>query len=473
MRSFEFHFATPLSPRPAIFFAGLLALTLLSCRTEPQPPTNILIIVVDTLRADKLGCYGNDRGLTPFLDELCRRGVVFKNAYAASSWTVPSVATLLTSRYPSQHGVGTFDAKLGEQEVTLAEKVRELGYETIGVTANFRLTKELGYAQGFDKWRTFPTSGRVDSPVKVRGPMVRGAARKLLGLGAPGAKHFVYLQFMEPHVPYEPPEPFHSRFRSANWSAEKAAAATVKMGGIDFKAFSPEDLEILEALYDGEVATIDDELRSLFTELEQIHLLDDAVVVITADHGEEFHEHGKMGHGHDLYNETISVPLIFLLPHDSGGRVVEENVSLLDVAPTVLDLAGVPSEPSFEGRSLLRFLRPGVSLARQGSDGQELIIELPPTGSKLDLRRHDRAILRDSVKLLTPSRPRYGAEVFDLNDDPGEKNPNPASLAAQSDSLRRTLATRIEQLSQSASNGETAEVDEATKEKLRALGYNF
>lgn len=450
-----------------------LAVGLLSCHPGAPKP-DVIMVVVDTLRADRLGVYGNPRGLTPFLDELAARGVVFKNVYANSSWTVPSMASLFTSRFPSQHHVTTFDSKLADGEVTLAESLQSAGYETAGMQANFRLTRELGYAQGFATWNVLRDIG-----AKVRGARVREAAQKWVGTdvtpATARAPRFLFLQYMEPHSPYEPPEPFRERFgRTAD--GVDVANANALMKTINFRAFTPQIVDVLESLYDGEVAAVDAELQALFGELEQRGMLARSVVVITADHGEEFKEHGRMAHGHALFNESIRVPLIVLAPGLEAGKVIENNVSLIDVAPTILALAGLPAQPSFEGQSLVPMITahsPLEWVLSLTSAPPDVITELPKTGSAMDIRAHSRALLRGPNKLVMELRGPERTEVpelFNLLDDPGEMSPS----RPMSPALETALQTRSEALAKrAAAVAETGQVDDATKEKLRALGYHF
>jgi arylsulfatase A-like enzyme len=451
----------------------LFVAALPSCREEAPRRPNILLIVIDTLRADRLGCYGNRRGLTPFLDSLAARGVLFENAYAPSSWTVPSVASLFTSRHALQHGAATFEARLPSAEIALAEKLDGAGYATGGLSANFRLSMKTGFAQGFRHFRAYV-------PPRASVPVVRGDRLRLDALAwldrarAEAARQpvFLYLQYMEPHQPYEPPEPHRSRFAPDGHDPALVSAVNRKIEDTRFEGITPEDRRLLEDLYDGEVAAVDAEIAALFDRLERRGFLRDAIVVVTSDHGEEFGEHGLYTHGHSLYQSAIRVPLIVVAPAVPARRVVGRNVSLVDLAPTLLDLAGLPPEPRFEGRSLAGlFTGNGAAGASrtQGNDG--VLSELPQSGQGIDIRRHEHAWMHRSQKLLvTP----YGSHVMtDLQHDPDESR-----LVAADDSdtgrvLMRELRDRLADLARrSAPERETIELDEATREKLRALGYH-
>ncbi len=433
--------------------------------------------MVDTLRADRLGVYGNQRGLTPFLDELAARGTLFSDAYAACSWTNPSVASVFTSRYPSQHHVTSFDSRLPDAEVTLAESLAPYRYLTLGFTANIRLSRPLGFAQGFRDWAGFltvakPRAGQLRRRGLRRMDRVRGtrSARPL----------FLYFHFMDPHGPYNPPAPYRARFARRADPAIDSAQANQKLVDLRWEALSPAEVDHLQSLYDGEVAYLDSELRRLFDELARRGILEEAVVVVTADHGEEFGEHGLMSHGDSLYNQELRVPLLVLGRGIPAGRVVRDNVSLVDVAPTILALAGVPGSPRFEGRSL-------VPLLTGSTPPVDVLAELPAESPNFDPRRHTAAIIRGSHKLLTLAdtwAAKLGdAEMYNLAADPLESRPvgyvgGPRSLPRDTAEfaggqllLGALRQARDRFAERSGGTPEHQPLDPAMQQKLRALGY--
>jgi len=462
------------SPACGPLAAALLvaaAVAAAGCEQGAQRTPNLLIVVVDTLRADRLGAYGNERGLTPFLDELAARAVVFTNAYAVTSWTCPSVASLMTSRFPSQHHVVSFAAPLADGELTLAEALAPLHYVMGGFSANFRLMASLGYGQGFDEWQT-----RVaDIPAAE---INERALRWLDSVWSRDSDRpaMLYLQYIDPHAPYDPPEPFRGRFARAGGDA---AAANTKLLANRWFLLERADVDLLKSLYDAEVASVDAEMRRLFAELQERGFLDDAIVVVTADHGEEFWEHGNLSHGIALYEESVRVPLIIATPGQRDGRRVDETVSLVDVAPTLLSLLGLPEEALFEGRSLAatHFEERSLGalwqrfLAAAGGD-PDILLELEPTGDGLDSREHSAAIRRGAEKLLL--RNNGFSELYDLGADPREEDPAPPSQDARGAELQRRLeAERADLRRRAGVVPERAPLDEATREKLRALGYHF
>jgi arylsulfatase A-like enzyme len=450
-----------------------VALALLWTGDRRQP--NIVVILFDALRADRLGAYGSTRGLTPFMDELAARGVVFANAYSPSSWTVPAVASLFTSRYPSQHHVVTVSSKVSEREITLAEKLADAGYRTAGFSGNVFLQEQLGYGQGFSRWEVW------HQPPKTRGEALR---RHLLQwLGEPDVANspqprFLYVHSMDTHSPFWPPEPFRGRYVDPSANDAEIERVNALLLRLDFSRRTEAEIALIERLHDAEVAAADNELRILYQELQGRGVLDDAIVVVTADHGEELNDHGRLGHGSSLYEEVVRVPLIFVGSRINAGRRVERAVSLEDVAPTLLDLAGLPAAPQFEGRSLVPFLRPPrfgcASAAPEGEEPREIVFELAKTGSTFEIRRHSRGILRGSHKLLIGLTFRARSEVpelYDLATDPGEMHPNPDGLAGEAERLRASLDARIESIAGRSGPAEAGVLDEATKENLRALGY--
>ena len=441
----------------------------LAVRRWRRPP-NIVVIVADTLRADRLGAYGNHRGLTPFLDELAARGTVFTNAYAASSWTCPSVASLFTSRYPTEHGVSDYDSKLPEAEVTLAERLGDLRYVSAGFSANLRLGRPFGYGQGFVGWFPFATRDKLTTDRLGRKSLLwldqawnRRARRPL----------FLYYQLMETHAPYDPEGEAHRldrataalrrRLCAACGDHERTAALNARLVGMQWERLGPDDVATLESLYDAEVASLDVRLRGLLAGLASRGVLDKAIVVFTADHGEEFRDHGLLEHGTSLFNELVRVPLIVLTPGQRTGRVVVDNVSLVDVGPTVLELVALAPAPAAEGRSL-------VPLLGGASVPADVVAELPPvTTSGSDVRRHALALVRGTLKLIVPRAESAPAVVYDLAADPEERSPHAPETECKTclDAARRMADV----LRARAGVPEHGAVDERARGRLRALGY--
>ena len=431
---------------------------------SPLRRPNILLVLIDTLRADRLGVYGNESGLTPFLDEIAKSGVVFTHAYAPSSWTVPSIASLFTSRYPSQHRATTADARLVESEVTLAESLAAAGYATAGFVANLRLDERLGYGQGFDRWRVFK-----QLPL-VKGKVVQAHSLEWLDVqqaAAPDQPVFLYLHLTEPHSPYVPSPEMRNRFELPDSRDARVTEAHRKLQVPLYSELSEDEIALLASLYDAEVATVDRAIFLLFQQLRERDFFRNTVVVVTADHGEEFREHDMMAHGTTLYEAAVRIPLIVVLP-GGQGRVVTDTVSLLDVAPTLLELAGVPRETSYEGHSLVGLLHG----RERGGGPTDVLIELGDPQSPDDWRSHRVGMIRSPFKVLVDVD--GVARRYDLDRDPEEKSPQSADDVSAAAVLAADLDRKLRELAERSDHGLVrGMIDDETREKLRALGYQF
>ena len=451
---------------------------------RPVTPRNVVMIVIDTLRADRLGVYGNTRGLTPYIDSLASRGYVFRHAYAQSSWTGASVASLFTSRYQSEHGIVSLRIGLADNELTLAEVLRTHGYATAAFSANITIPSQLGYAQGFATYETFgavpgPSPRSVNIPVRA-GALIQPALQWVDALapgGAAAPPAFLYIQFMEPHVPYAPPPDALARVLG-----DRPAPEVDFLNGLmviaNVAAPSAEQARDLELLYDAEVVAIDQALAGLLDGLAALGVLENAVVVLTSDHGEGFGAHALFGHGGSLYDELIRVPLIVLVPAHSGRTDVDEVVQLIDVAPTLLELIGIPVPGTFEGRSFCGLLVGGPGCRsfaglRQrlqrwwATDGRLAYSELfyarnEDTGK----RHHERAVVVGSHKVVLASD---GAlEFYDLQRDPSEHDAHGLADAERA-RLEKVLRRTARAAPVRASEG--GKPDEELQKKLHALGY--
>ena len=474
------------SASPYLWCWVALAFAFGACGRPEPPKSNVLVILIDTLRADRLGAYGNERGLTPFLDELAERGTTFGRALAASSWTVPSVASILTSRYPTQHNVVAFYSQLVEDEVTVWERLASAGWTGAGFSANLLVREEAGFGQGLERMWT-----DADSEHLVRGEVLRTQALEWLdrSRGA-GDQTLLFLQYMEPHYPYQSRRELRERFAADEDGApfdvpsatRVAVARAFPEGAPDGNVgeavqavltaeqeLTRDVLEPFELLYDSEVAAADEEVRLLFEALTERGFLEDCYVVILSDHGEEFADHGSIGHGRTLYEENVHVPLILLGPDVARGRRIEQPVSLMDVAPTLLELLGLPAAQTFEGRSLASLVRADSSV--EELPPRELVLQLErQSPNRLDRRLHSRALVQDGQKLLV--RMDEEQELYDVASDPTELD----DLARQESADVRELSDRLRLLEErlmrrAGVRTELSTEDQEFNRKLRAIGY--
>ncbi len=316
-----------------------------SAAPAPPPTRGYLLISHDPLGAKHLGAYGSERPTSPFFDSLAGRGVLFENAFVQYPSTLVSHMSIFTGLYPQQHGVFPPSFRLSPEIPTLPERFAQAGFRTAGHTEGGFVGRGYGFARGFDEF----TDPRFRDTTDIEKTFEKGLAF-LRGL-APEERFFLFLHTYSVHDPYLPPEPYASMF----WPDEpppgpdRLPIRRVNAGlfGVDERL-----LEYYEALYDGGVRYADSVLESFFAELGELGLDSQTTVVITSDHGEEFRQHGRVGHT-QVYPETLHVPLLVLHPELGTGRRVRELVQSIDVAPTLLELAGAPPLEAASGRSLV------------------------------------------------------------------------------------------------------------------------
>jgi arylsulfatase A-like enzyme len=443
-----------------IALASLVGLSSCGENGDRDERPNLLLVVVDTLRADHLESYGYGRQTMPLLSGLAREGALFRNAFCQATWTGASMSSLFTSTYPSTHGFQQntlTDNVLGASFVTLAESLAEAGYETIGHSTNVYISKVLGLAQGFSSFVEHEHLADADE-------VTAAAIASLDGWHETSkAPLFLYVHYMEPHCPYSPPPAHLALFRSNEirpLPADFRVPPHIDIGSRDISDY--------ESAYDGEIHFAGSEIEKLLARLQELELARDTLVVITADHGEELFERGEFGHGRTFHEEVLRVPLVLRLPSRiPAGIALEAPVELVDVVPTILDLLGVPAPALAEGESL-RPLLEGTAKERRKGDAvySELHIKGPP---RVMLRT------RGYKAVCTTSGEPEMTEYFDLPGDPGETRNRAAEL---DDETREGLIDRLVLWRRSMiEKGETlrsqeqAPLSEENLRRLRDLGY--
>ncbi len=316
----------------------------LNAPTQP----NTVLIVIDSLRADHLGCYGYDRDTSPAIDDLSRQSLFFRSAISSAPWTSPSVASMVTSQYPAVLGFeGTPPIPIDSRYVTLAEVFRENNYVTKGIVANTCVSSSLGFDQGFDSYDEDNAAGHghVSSP-----SLLRKATAFLDGHG--DEKFFLYVHYFDPHYDYIQHEdynyyPDYEGCLYSSQTIEELRKGTLCIG--------ESDLEYLEALYDSEIRFTDESIGGLVDVLKELDLYDNTLIVLTADHGEEFldREDHWIGHTKKLYREQLHVPLLVKLPWSDEGKVVEDDYDLIGLMPAILGFIGldIPAAYEYEGHA--------------------------------------------------------------------------------------------------------------------------
>jgi arylsulfatase A-like enzyme len=407
---------------------------LASCRAkESGPPDRVVVIVlVDTLRADSLSCYGGANP-TPSIDALASEGVRFDAAIASSGWTLPSVASLLTGTSPRIHkalGKGTGLTPISAPLETGAERLRDKGFYTVALTNAAFVNPLLGLTRGFDEVsheHAYNDSiRRADETVDVA----------LAALAEhEGRDTFCLLHLFDAHLAYDPPEGWRPEpsngsgaFRTLRWQD----CTSLKAGRVGEHP-PREHVKRVRAAYDAEVRFVDAMVGRLVAGMRALGLYDQATLVVTSDHGEEFWEHAGFEHGHSLYDELVRVPLILRLPGGPAGVARGEQVRLVDVMPTLFDELGVEPLETFEGRSLLPLLAGEDTAPR-------------PALSEGTLYGHDKSALRDGrFKFIVDRNPKAAVreELYDVLADPAESKNLLTERPDVASRMRVELATLI------------------------------
>lgn len=408
----------------------------------------VVFISIDTLRRDHVGVYGYERPTTPTLDRLARGGLLVDDAVSVSSWTLPAHLSMMTSVLPGAHGGTDMKQAFNHSVPTLAELLKAQGVATHAVTSHLYVSKTYGLDAGFDSMNF--RQDRLAANVANHGMDLidRFGDRPF----------FIFLHFYDPHWHYVPPAEVLKIF-------ETSYAGKLTGNLKDFQKLRPDqvsaaDLNHLLALYDGEIRYTDNEIGRFLAHLEEWGVLDNTLVLVTSDHGEEFLDHGSWEHQKTLYEEVIRVPLIASGPGIEPRRE-GQPASLLDIAPTVLDFLSLAPAPSMQGRSLLRPL----------ADRRVMYGETDHTldGSRLSFLRNGGASWKAILRLDPRAQTLRSSEWFDLGADPAERVNRPPSPALQASVEARIRDAALK--SRSPSAGSTVELSAEQKEKLRALGY--
>ncbi len=422
---------------------------------------DIVLYTVDTLRADRLEPYGYGRPASPRIAAFAAESVLFERCLAQAPWTLPAMASVLTGLGPRVHGAGERGGtRLPDEHLLLPELLQRAGYRTAAFIANGWVSGTYGFDQGFDLFAFEPGSPNTAEQ------MHRNALEWLDGQSGE-APLFVWVHTIEPHAPYDPPEEYRRRFASG--VAERDLGATEKMKALKkgAAAVRPGLVGELNDLYDAEVAFQDAAFGAFLDALRDRGRYERAVVLLHADHGEEFYEHGSWTHGHSLFDEMIRVPLIVRFPGAvPAGLRIAAAAQQIDLLPTLLELAGVEDPPQLPGRSLIPLVRSGARGLAADPDLAARPIFSFRNGRHASVSRGRYKLLAD----VHPSGDPLSKRLFDLAADPGEsrdlaeREPITAGLLASL--LRREVA--LQRLSIAT---EPARPDPETLRQLRALGY--
>lgn len=474
---------------------GLWANPLIVSRAPKSRP-NVLVYVVCTLRPDHMSLYGYSRDTTPFLKKLGASAIVFDAAQSQAPWTKPSVASLMTSLHAAAHGLVNDTDTIPKGATTLAEQLRSAGYVTASIVANPFAGRTSGLDRGFDYMMEYPVVQRNRTDAVDRGTDSAAINRSIL----PWIERhrdepfFLYVQSTDPHAPYRPPAAEETRFANpaetaafntdygklrdvrAYGGGATVSRAEMRSKGVDFDSY----VKRAKDRYDAEVAHNDKSIEELIGKLKEVGALENTLVIIASDHGEEFWEHGFGAHGHSLYNELIHVALLVWNPRlIPVPRRISEPVQLIDVMPTILEFANVKPPAGIQGESLVRLIK-GQPFARKtpimatklalprAKEGGGVPENLTDTFARIDAdwkfvyrAQADRAHLKQ-------------VELYNRRTDPDDKN----DLASQQKNLADKFTSQTtgwveaqKQIRKQLGPGGTSQMDSQTLERLRTLGY--
>jgi len=496
---------------------GYLRLPGFGKNAEASSP-NILLVVLDTVRADRMSCYGYGRPVTPTIDRIASEGVLFKKCVSDSIWTIPSHASIFTGLYPTTHQVGYKNFSLSREFVTLAEALKDKGYQTAGFVANPVLSSRNHFSQGFDYYKSYGNSRIDHTAFNLLGNVVWNRIG-LLTMPPPkrypphfpfqkGKRlvddvnnwfrieyrnkkpFFLFLNFMDAHFPYQPSEPFKSAFSTLD-DDTTFYTRTVKSQGY-FRAgytVSDEDIRKMDELYTASISYIDSSISELVAGLRETDLFEDAAIIITSDHGEYFGEHSpfylRLFHNFGIFNELLSVPLIIRYPRlIDSGQVVEGQVQNVDIMPTLLHFAGIDSLAcpyQIQGKDLL-------TLAEEGGREYTFSVFIAPPAQRFlrkgqikrvlatypgvrfdDWFKDYTALQNGQFKFVKDSLGKKA--LFDLTVDAGELEEVTEIYPEVAEKMEELLEQFEERLTDTAIQSLPAVTDPETIRNLREMGY--
>lgn len=433
-----------------LFNACIIALKKTNIPEEP----NVILIGVDTLRADHLGSYKYGKNISPNIDYLAREGILFENAFSQASWTLPAFASILTSLYPAVHGATDERRKLSRGFITLGEILQENFYETGAVVSGMFVSSEYGFKQGFGLFEEI----RPLNDIKISSPLIYEKAAKFIEKNR-NNRFFLFLHFYDPHARY---------FLHEEYDYDANYDGSLKGGGKDISVirellgtFSERDLSYLKSVYDSEISFTDKYIGKVLDKLEKLGLSNNTVIIVTSDHGEEFRERGWWGHGRTLYNELIHVPLILKIPGvKEKGKRIDTKVGTIDIMSAIMEICKLNMKGGMElqGENLLN------------------IIENDHNSHNFKIfgdHKRFKSIIHGDWKLIKDIK-KNSFELYNIKDDTLEMN----NIVNDHPGIVRELTGYLEKweennrmLSENNRPPEEKVIRNGLKEKLKDLGY--
>ncbi len=443
------------SVKKSIFAVLLIIVVIIigSMIFRKDPPPNIVFIIIDTLRADHSHMGDDVAGETPALKKLFKNNsAYFGTSYSNAPWTLPSISSMITSKFPSEIGVVKRNSKIDEKFITLAEVLKENGYRTHGVITHIFLKKKYGLGQGFDTYLE-----KIDSSdnnlFSVTSPIVTAEAIKIIDENKE-KPFFMFLHYFDPHyryVDHENRSSYKGPFLPDENEAKKAEI-------IKENLFSQNDLEYFKECYRSEIRFTDIHIKRVIEKLKEQGLYENTLIVIVSDHGEEFGERGTLGHGQSLFDEQTKIPFILKLPGKFEPSVnIRPSFSNIDISPTILDVAGINIPASFRGTSIL------------DEKGSETIF-MEVNEKKYDTLYNQCAIVHKGWKLIKDFE-NNKFELYDLNGDKPEKSNKFNSNKKMFFSMFKILKRYIRMIEDNKHISQKTNLTAEEKKKLETLGY--
>jgi len=422
---------------------------------------NIILISIDALRADHLSCYGYHRNTSPNIDRIASQGVLFKNAFSQATWTLPSHTSIFLSQYVWRHNVkDPRTERLTDSCTTLAEILKNENYATAAFTGGGALSSKYGFNQGFEIYEN-------GIPGKRRHYRISFYIDKLLSWleSVRNKKFFLFIHTYDVHEPYNPPLPYFDLYTNgySEGKSLKTSGGIIANLKIDASKLTPEEIDYIIAVYDGGISYVDDQLGKIFEKLDQLGIDDNTIIIVTADHGEAFKEHGKLGHCGKPYIEEVHVPLIMKGPGIPKNRIYENFVQHIDIVPTIFEILNIPQREKMQGRSILPLMN-NCEIEedfKTYSFGRKWY--KPQKPFSMSLRTKEWTYIMNQRRL---------DELYNRINDPKEQN----NIIEKRPLIAKKLKKELEDFIALTSKGkpqvaEKVDIDKELKERLKSLGY--
>ena len=451
-------------------------------RNKKRP--NVALIVLDTARTDRFSYLGSQRPTTPYIDTIAAAAAVYEKAYATTFWTLPTHASIFTGLYPSQAGATSETLHLPDSNVTITEMLRQSGYVAVAFSCNVWVSKERGFAKGFDQfnemWRQAVHSVKPGDPDMTE-LITTDKITSWLTTAGKNEPFFLFVNLNSAHLPYEPPKPFLDRLLRNDYDKRDIARISRIHGIWAYLTgkikLTKTDFEIMNDLYDSEIAVADYCVEQIIETLKKIDALDNTLVIITSDHGENLGEHGMIDHLFSMYDTTIHIPLIIRYPDRFPSAVRNDDlISQVDIAPTILDVCNI------QNRSNL-LLPDRMSLAAKDREIRKYVFaenDRPVSGIKL-VRRMDPDFdvsgIDCRMRMLRTRRDKMiwsigvNKELYNMDSDPHELINIADNNPDRSNRLHQILKVWMQEIGRLGETPTFISKDKESIEKLRALGY--